>query len=69
MQTLPATRLITLLAELRELPDGLATPVSAGLLVVDTMRALGHADVDRDAAVRPDGQRPLEHEWRAVLGD
>jgi hypothetical protein len=38
------TALGTLLAELRELPHGLATPVAAGLLVVDTLRALGHAD-------------------------
>ena len=45
MQTRPSTQLSTLLAELRELPDGLATPVGAGLVVVDTMRALGHADV------------------------
>lgn len=41
MQTLPATRLTTLLAELRELPDGLDTPVNAGLVVADTLRAVG----------------------------
>jgi hypothetical protein len=37
MQTLPVTRL-------RELPAGLDTPVSAGLVVADVLKAVGWAD-------------------------
>jgi hypothetical protein len=36
--------LLDLVAELRDLPDGLATPVSAGLVVADVLRALGWAE-------------------------
>jgi hypothetical protein len=41
MLTRPATRLSAVVADLRDLPDGLATPVNAGLPVADVLRALG----------------------------
>jgi hypothetical protein len=40
MQTL-TTRLGVLLAELRELPEGLDTLLNAGMVVADTLRAVG----------------------------
>jgi hypothetical protein len=43
MQTL-VNRLGALVAELRDLPHGLETPVAAGLLVADTLRAVGWSD-------------------------
>lgn len=54
MQTLPMTQLSILLAELRELPSGLETPVNAGLVVADTLRALGWPEVAIAAAVGVD---------------
>ena len=36
------TTLTRLLAELRELPDGLATPVRADLLIADVLGSLGY---------------------------
>ena len=38
----PPTTLTRLVAELRELPDGLATPVRADLLLTDALTALGY---------------------------
>jgi hypothetical protein len=64
MQTLPAPRLSTLLAELRELPEGLDTLVNAGLVVADTLRAVGWDEAVIAAAVGVDlealGAVPVE---------
>jgi hypothetical protein len=43
MQT-PTNRLGALVAEVRELPAELETPLAAGLLVADTVRAIGYDD-------------------------
>ena len=57
------SRLTTLLAELRELPDGLATPVNAGLLLADALRAVGWDDRVIAAAI---GVDPVAVEGAAV---
>jgi hypothetical protein len=48
--------LARLLSELRELPDGLATPVRADYLVADVLEALGHTALSNtDAQDAPSG--------------
>jgi hypothetical protein len=50
MVTCPiSTRINVLLAELRELPEGLGTPVAAGLLVGDVLRCVGWSEAAIDA--------------------
>jgi hypothetical protein len=44
MLTLTPNRLGELVAALRTLPHGLSTPISAGVVVLDTLRATGWTD-------------------------
>jgi hypothetical protein len=61
-----STRLSTLLEELAELPTGLSTPVAAGLLIGDVLRAVGYDDAAIAAAVGVD-LAALEDATAAVM--